>query len=337
MDSKTLSLIRNKLGHTSLSWEPNAWLDTAPFLGSSDLNRVLGHEKYGLAFGRIMEVYGWESAGKTSIVLTIAALAQMQGAIVIWGDIENSFDSGWALKRGFAACPLCNGTGIVKEDKKCNSCGGVDSPLCGLDISKILLIQPYVGTFGKEKEERLSYAQELIAEMEEGVKLIPKKTKCILVLDSIAALHTEGESVAGIEGSNMKTDMDLPKFLGRLLRRWVGLAQAHNAMIILINQLREGPSQFGGAKPPGGNAPRFYSHVRARIRRVMGSKIMDLGKQIGIIGLITADKNKSGGDEGSQIGYRLLKAGPIEFISAKDARAKEEATKDDKTKTKKKK
>lgn len=325
MDSKTLSQIRAKLGHTAISWSPNAWLDTKKYLGNSDLNRVLGHEDYGIPFGRIIEIFGWESMGKSSLVLTLCALAQMEGAVVVLGDLENSFDSGWAIKRGCAPCPTCVGEGVIK-DKNCSSCGGKDSPLCGLDVSKIVLIQPYVGIFGKEKEERLSYAQELINEMDLCLKQIPKKTKCVLVLDSIAAMLTEGESIAGIEGSTMRTDMELPKFLGRLMRRWVGSAQTHNALVILVNQLREGPSKGGfggGAKTTGGNAPKFYAHIRAKIRRVKGSKIMDRGKQIGITGLITAVKNKSGGCENASVGFRLLRDGPMEFISAKDAQKSE--------------
>jgi RecA/RadA recombinase len=92
----------------------------------------------------------------------------------------------------------------------------------------------------------------------------------------------------------------------------------------LVNQLREGPQKFGDpVHTPGGNAPKFYSHVRIRVRRVKGGKIMDGGKLTGISGIMKCLKNKSGGIEGSEIGYRILFKGPLEFISAKEAKKNE--------------
>src|ERR1017187_9999898 len=113
MDSKTLSQIRAKLGHAQLEWTPNAWLDT----GIPDLNRVLGHADKGLAYGRIIEMSGWESSGKSALGLSVAALAQRNGAVVVWGDIENSWDPGWAKLRGFLKCPKCSGTGVQQSAK----------------------------------------------------------------------------------------------------------------------------------------------------------------------------------------------------------------------------
>ena len=323
--TNNLSEIRESLSHVALKWRPSTFLDTK----LPDLNQVLGHAVKGIPYGRIIEISGWESNGKTSIILSVAALAQRDGALVIWGDVENSFDAGWARTRGFCLCPKCSGTGMVK-DKECSACGGPDAPTCGLDTDKLVLIQPYVGRFsykdkfGKthmEKDPRLSTAQELCAEME-GAMQVGKHEKRILVVDSVAALMTEGEAVAGIEDANMRSDMDLPKFMSRLLRRWVGSAQVYNTLIVLVNQLREGPGKgFGDpTTTPGGNAPKFYSHVRVRVSRVAGSKIVDQQKVIGFRGVMKCLKNKAGGAEGSEIGYRLLRAGPLEFVPAKDVR-----------------
>lgn len=328
---KQLKQIREGLGHLALKWSPTIWLNT----GIPDLNCVLGHQDRGVPYGRMIEVSGWESQGKSALVLSLAALAQRDGAHVVWGDVENSFDPGWAKQRGMLKCPKCTGVGTINGGKECPACGGPESATSGLDTSKLTLIQPYVGTFtyrdpktGKihrEKNPRLSTAQELCAEIESAMSL-PGHTKRVGVLDSIAALLTEGESLAGIENSTMRTRMDLPLFMGSLLRRWVGVAQVNNAMIILVNQLREGPSQgFGdNTRTPGGNAPKFYSHVRVRVRRVKGGKIVDKGKLVGITGLMKCLKNKSGGIEGSEMGYRIYFKGPIEFVPAKDVKVNEE-------------
>lgn len=339
-----LIAIRKGLSRFAMKWKPSSWLNT----GIADLNNVMGHRNRGLAYGRIIEVSGFESNGKSAIMLTIAALAQRDGAHVIWGDIENSFEPDWALQRGMVKCPDCKGTTTITchcatqddkpKDKKtgkkvkaaepeevCHFCKGtqlVECPTCegcGMDESRITLIQPYVGLFGKEKEPRLSTAEELLSEIEMCMSIKRPEDKCVVVLDSIAALLTERESNDGIEGANMRTKMDLPMLMSSLLRRWVGKAQIHNAMIILINQLRSSPGKYGDPNyTPGGNAPRFYSHVRVRVKRTPGSKIIEKGKTIGIKGTITATKNKTGGEEGSKVGFRLFYRKSIEFVPAKD-------------------
>ena len=332
-----LKTVRDALGHASIKWRPSLWLDT----GLPDLNEVLGHRERGLSYGRIIELFGWESNGKTATALAIAALGQHDGAHVDWGDVENSFDPPWAKARGIAKCPKCAGTGLwtPKEgvaEKECPTCGGTSSATCGLDPSKLTLVQPYVGNFSyigkdgkmhKEKKPRLSTAQELLSEIEMLMENVayPKR---IVVIDSVAALLTEGESLAGIEGGSTRTDMDLPIFMGRLLRRWVGLAQVHNALIILINQMRGGPSKGYGSneRTTGGNAPKFYAHVRIKVRRAKGGRIMEGGRAVGFLGVMKCLKNKVGGTgEGAEIGFRLYRDGrPLEFVSASEVKKKEE-------------
>lgn len=321
-----LEQIRKRLGNIALDWAPSYWLDTK----LPNLNRVIGHAVFGMPYGKILEISGWESAAKTSITLALAALAQIDGAHVTWGDLENSFDPAWALRRGMAKCPHCNGTGEIQAKAlaqgkgvmdPCKACGGPGSTVCGLDSSKLTLIQPYVGKFGKEREERLSTAQELLAEVEASLTDKAHK-KNFVALDSIAAIETAAQSEAGLENSNMSSDMSLPKFLGRLMRRWIGRAQIYNAVVVMINQLRQGPNSVG-AYTTGGNAIRFYAHVRVRASRVQGSKIVSKGRTIGMKGILSCKKNKCGGEEGAEIGYRLMFQGKLEFVDVKQVRKEE--------------
>jgi len=158
-----------------MKWKPTVWLDTK----IPDLNSVIGDEEYGIPYGRIIEIAGWESVGKSAIILSLAALAQADGALVVWGDFENSFNPKWALQRGMAPCPKCKGEAGRKNGVKCAVCGGSEektmSPTRGLDGTKLILIQPYVGNFtskgkdGKqhrEKDPRLATAQEMLVETE---------------------------------------------------------------------------------------------------------------------------------------------------------------------------
>lgn len=54
----------------------------------------------GLPKGRIVEVFGPESSGKTTLVLKIIAQAQKEGAWVWYGDMEQSLDPDWSERQG---------------------------------------------------------------------------------------------------------------------------------------------------------------------------------------------------------------------------------------------
>lgn len=292
-NTNDLEIIRAGLGHLTFEWKPTEYLDT----GFADLNEVLGHKIKGLTFGRIMEISGWSSQGKTAISLSLAALAQQQEAGIIWADFENSFDIDWARSRGMEIETTSEGQVV-----------GPDS---------FTLVQPYVGTFDG-KETRLTNAQELCSEIQAVIEAKSKRfNKIMLVVDSIPAMLPEYEAEAGLEGANMRSDMDLPKFLSRLMRRWIGLAQSYNVLMVLINQLRSSPVPFKPDYTPGGNAVPFYSHVRVRIRRAKGGMIKRGGKTVGMQGIIENNKNKSGSPEKSCVGFKLYWEGPIEFVEAK--------------------
>jgi recombination protein RecA len=272
-----------------LALKTQDWLDTRV----PDLNEALGDRERGIPYGRIIEISGKESQGKSALALTLAALAQRDGAGIVWLDFESSYDPTWAQKRGI-------------EHESDGILGG-------------FLIQPYLGTFGKEKVERLATAEILCAEAESAMVALSKNfKKQILICDSVASMLTEDEAGAGIEGGNMRTRMGLPMFLSSLLRRWVGLVQSCNVLVLFINQLREDPMARYGDKlyTPGGKSLPYYAHVRVRMRR--SGKMLLKGKPYGIQGIISNTKNKAGGVEKSKVGYQLHFDGPLHFLPAKE-------------------
>jgi recombination protein RecA len=66
--------------------------------GSLSLDIALGGQ--GLPRGRIIEVFGPESSGKTTLALHVAAEAQKAGGIAAFIDAEHAFDPSWAKKLG---------------------------------------------------------------------------------------------------------------------------------------------------------------------------------------------------------------------------------------------
>jgi recombination protein RecA len=66
--------------------------------GSLSLDMALGGQ--GIPCGRIVEVFGPESGGKTTLALHVVAQAQRRGGIAAFIDAEHALDPAWAKKLG---------------------------------------------------------------------------------------------------------------------------------------------------------------------------------------------------------------------------------------------
>ena len=66
--------------------------------GSLSLDIALGGQ--GIPRGRIVEIFGPESSGKTTLALHVVAQAQKRGGIAAFIDAEHAFDPTWAKKLG---------------------------------------------------------------------------------------------------------------------------------------------------------------------------------------------------------------------------------------------
>jgi len=66
--------------------------------GSLSMDLALGGQ--GVPRGRIIEVFGPESSGKTTLALHVVAQAQKQGGVAAFIDAEHAFDPSWGKKLG---------------------------------------------------------------------------------------------------------------------------------------------------------------------------------------------------------------------------------------------
>jgi recombination protein RecA len=66
--------------------------------GSISLDLALGGR--GIPRGRVVEIFGPESSGKTTLALTVAAHAQRQGGVAAFIDAEHALDPTWAKRLG---------------------------------------------------------------------------------------------------------------------------------------------------------------------------------------------------------------------------------------------
>ena len=104
-----------------MSDRPNMQVDAVP-TGSLSLDLALGIG--GLPRGRIIEIYGPESSGKTTLALHVVAQAQKMGGEVAYIDAEHAMDPTYA-------------------------------PALGVDIHSMLISQPDTGEQGLEITEQL--------------------------------------------------------------------------------------------------------------------------------------------------------------------------------------
>src|SRR6266436_4383609 len=190
--------------------------------GSISLDAAMGIG--GFPRGRISEIFGPESSGKTTIALQVIAEAQKKGGMAAFIDVEHALDPAYARK-------------------------------LGVDVDNLLVSQPDYG------EQALEITNALI-----GSGSID-----VLVVDSVAALVPKAELDGEMGDSFMGVHARL---MSQAMRKLTGIVSKSNTCLIFINQIREKIGvMFGNPETTtGGRALKFYSSVRADIRRIAAIK-----------------------------------------------------------------
>jgi len=96
--ASALSELNKKFGNgTIMKWGEKPDIDVSAFSTNClSIDNALGVG--GFPKGRIIEVYGPESSGKTTLALQVAATAQREGGIVAYVDAEHALDPEYAKK-----------------------------------------------------------------------------------------------------------------------------------------------------------------------------------------------------------------------------------------------
>src|SRR5437773_9213805 len=194
--------------------------------GSLSLDAALGVG--GFPRGRVIEIFGPESSGKTTLALHVLAEAQKLGGTAVFVDAEHALDANYARK-------------------------------LGVDVDNLLVSQPDSG------EQALEITEVLIR----------SGAIDIVVVDSVAALVPRAE----LEGEMGEAQMGLQaRLMSQALRKLTGIVSKSKTCLIFINQIREKIGvMFGNPETTtGGRALKFYSSVRADIRRIAAIKDGDV-------------------------------------------------------------
>ena len=187
--------------------------------GSLSLDSALG--VWGFPRGRVVELYGKEHSGKTSIALSTIGCCQKAGGKAVFIDVENALDPLFAIKNG-------------------------------ANYQDLIHIQP---KSGDDAMNVLDYW--LKKNIEAGVCLVD-----VIVVDSVAALVTEGQIDKDIGGADVAVAARLMSQTMRKITPFLG-----ETVVIFINQIREKPGVMFGPteETPGGKALKFYSSVRCAV------------------------------------------------------------------------
>ena len=199
-------------------------VDSIPAIstGSISLDTALGIG--GFPRGRISEIFGPESSGKTTVALQVVAQAQKAGGMAAFVDVEHALDPNYSKR-------------------------------LGVDVDNLLVSQP-------------DWAEQAL---EITSTLISSGSIDVLVVDSVAALVPKAE----LDGEMGDTFVGVQaRLMSQAMRKLTGIVSKSNTCLIFINQIREKIGvMFGNPETTsGGRALKFYSSIRADIRRIAAIK-----------------------------------------------------------------
>lgn len=235
----------------------------------------------GIPYGKILELFGEESTGKSLLSMDFAYCTQALGGEVVWADAENSFNAAWFTNNG-------------------------------LDLTKIHLMTETSG---------MEIISDWIASTVISIRArLTKNQPILVVLDSIGAVRcTEevGESQMDASAKYGNRAKAISDFLGNRNEQFARMG----VTVILINQLRKkiGASKFEDPdKTVGGDALKFYASQRLGLIR--GKQILKtikgIEQKVGQNVYVKTKKDKTGPPRSTtptQVFFRKTKTNELGF------------------------
>ncbi|MBA0810418.1 hypothetical protein Gohar_002417 [Gossypium harknessii] len=270
-----LDQITSSFGKGSIMWLGRAMSPrNVPVVstGSFALDIALGIG--GLPKGRVIEIFGPEASGKTTLALHVIAEAQKQGDFVVVIFYAVEVVSVIFLLNAYIWLQYSNAGYCAFVDAE-HALDPALAETIGVNTENLLLSQPDCG------EQALSLVDTLIR----------SGSVDVVVVDSVAALVPKGELDGEMGDAHMAMQARL---MSQALRKICHSLSLSQTILILINQVRSKLSTFGFGGPTevtcGGNALKFYASVRLNIRR---TGLVKKGEEtIGSQVLVKVVKNK---------------------------------------------
>ena len=226
----TLKELEKAIGANDEKQEVTNWIDT----GFPNLNKAMsGLHSGGLGFGRLYEMYGPSSSGKTAIATHIMINAQKMGGTAIFIDFERSFDVGMA------------------EDM-------------GLSTKSPYWIYKTPQTWEKGNDIAIKAAKII-----RDSKVLTKDAPIIIVLDSIASAIPESMYGKSFDELNMNDTTALARITSTTLKSVASYCFELDVTGLYLNQVRTKPGVMYGSAvtTPGGSAMEFFASGRIELSR----------------------------------------------------------------------
>lgn len=242
MPSLADALAKKKITNAENS-KPSIWLDSGyPVLNK----RISGDYRKGFPLGRMVEIFGPPSAGKTAIATKAMIAAQQAGGVAIFMDHERSFDDRLAEKLGL-----------------------------DLDPNRFIYLTPE--TF----EESIDTVVEIGDTIRSGEFGVEADAPICVVFDSLASMVPKSKWDKDSKDYNMNDNTALARATSAAFPAFHQRCEKWNMLAIFLNQARTKIGVMFGdpTTTPGGNAPEYYSSVRLKLG---GGKLKDgAGKTVG--------------------------------------------------------
>lgn len=198
--------------------------------------------------GKIIEIVGWESSGKSTITQTIIGNAQKAGITCLLVDGENSLDP-------------------------------IYTPALGVNMEELYVVQLDEGA-GEAAFDKM-------------FRMVESGEIGLVVIDSYNSLQPKKIVDEGLDQQTMGLHA---RILGRAVMKANAYCKTYGTTFIFIGQLREKIGvMFGPTETTqGGNALRFYAHMRIDISRstTTDNSIIVKDEKIGNLHKIRIAKNK---------------------------------------------
>ena len=224
------------------------WLDT----GFPPLNKAVSNMyDGGLPVGRVVEIFGPESSGKTAVMTNAFAAAQRMGGIACMSDHERSFEELQGVKLGLDITP---GKWIYRKPK----------------------------TY----EESLELFLKLVQMIRDG-KYIDKDAPICWGFDSLAQMIPAAQYGKNFSELNMNDMTALSRVTSQTMKSVALISDEYNVCTIFLNQIRLKVGVVYGdpIETPGGKALKFSASVRiqlgaTKISKGKGEESEVIGQQV---------------------------------------------------------
>jgi len=213
--------------------------------GHDDLDCLLTKGAHGIYQGGIIELFGSEGSGKTSLALRTVGNAQKMGHRCCWLDAESAFDETLAQLNG------CDPTQLILPD----------------------LAETSVVKKAQSTDDQIQFFN--VYEILEMIyRSVISGLFSLVVLDSVAGLMPERILQDGYDPNKAAAPAEVARALSDMLRKIAPACKKRETSVIFINQKRDQPGTMyhNPNHTPGGKALKFFAHQRIRVEKKGGAE-----------------------------------------------------------------